>query len=89
VLLHSHSAKCFFFENYFVECPFPGTRQSNFFKKIKITLRVSVVRHSAKYFFIVLKKITLPSAPSQALGKVFFKKINFAEALGKDFFLVF
>ena len=61
-----------FFKNYFAECPNPGTRQSFFFIFFKKVLcRVPLPRHSAKFFYF-FKKITLPSAPAQALGKVFF-----------------
>jgi hypothetical protein len=41
-----------------------------FFKKL--LCQVPLPRHSAKIFLIFLKKITLPSAPTLALGKVFF-----------------
>ena len=70
----------------------PSTRQKKYFFK-KLLCRVPQPRHSAKFFYFFKKK-TLPSVPTQALGKVFFfKKITLpsapAQALGKVFFIFF
>ena len=64
----------------FAECHGQGTRQRFFKKNIIFFCRVPR-RGTRQSFFICLKKITLPSAPAEALGKVFFIFLNnfFAE----------
>ena len=74
VPLPRHSAKFFLkkMQKSFAECLNRGTRQRNYFKKIKKTLPSAWAGALGKVLFKKNKKKTLPSVWAGALGKVLF-----------------